>query len=110
VHARGPPGRLVARKTSTSGSCSIRLEDKHAFLLLQGVTDGWAAQRDWVLPDGGVDTEFLARSFGDSNVTATDTSRCLCAFAVFAPVQISVGVGYQVADWTWHQLKQAEPA
>jgi hypothetical protein len=75
-HARGPPGRLVARKTSIAGSCGIRLEDSHALLLLQGVTDGWAAQRDWVLPDGGVNMDFLARSFGDSNVMATDTSRC----------------------------------
>jgi hypothetical protein len=82
-HGRCLPGLLAARKTSSSGSCGVRLKDGHTLLLMQGVTDGWAAQRDWVLRDGGVNTEFLARSFGDSSVMATDTSRCLHAIASF---------------------------
>ena len=102
---------MAAGKTSSSGSSGIRLEGGHTLLLLQGVTDGWAAQRDWVLPDGGVNTEFLARSFGDSSVMATDTSRCLNAFASFgAPGIVGADTRHQTISWTWQYFHRAEPA
>ena len=103
-HYRHLCGLLAACRTVKAGRCCIRLDDKHTLLLLQGVTDGWAAQRDWVMPDGGVNTEFLDRSFGDSNVMATDTSRCLAAFASFlAPA--AIGADQPPTDsCTWHQL------
>lgn len=91
---------MAARKTRISGSSGIRLEDGHTLLLLQGVTDGWAAQRDWVLPDGGVNTDFLAHRFGDSHVMATDTSRCRNALASSrAPAVVGV-IGREMSSWT----------
>ncbi len=43
---------------------------------LQGITEGWPAQHDWVLADGGINLDFLDQHFGGSQVMATDTSRC----------------------------------
>ncbi len=47
----------------------------------QGVTEGWPAARDWVLPDGAVNVDFLEERFGDSIVTALDTARQAAANA-----------------------------
>lgn len=41
----------------------------------QGACEGWAAARDWVLPDGGVDLDFLEQRFRGALVTATDSAR-----------------------------------
>ena len=47
----------------------------------QGATEWWPAARDWVLPDGAVNVDFLEERFGDSIVTVVDTARRAAANA-----------------------------
>lgn len=42
---------------------------------VQGATEGWAAARDWVAADGGLDLDFLEQQFGAAQVLVTDTAR-----------------------------------
>ena len=42
---------------------------------LQGVTDDWRAQTDWVTADGGVNIDALDAAYGGARVTAVDAPR-----------------------------------
>ena len=54
----------------------------------QGVTEGWRACKDWVTPDGAVDLQRLAASFGDARIWATASGRC-CTGLPHLPMCIS---------------------
>ena len=47
---------------------------QHRPVILTGITDNWRATKDWVLPGGGVNVDFLEKHFGNSKVVATDTA------------------------------------
>ena len=43
---------------------------------MQGVSDGWAASRDWVDEAGSISLNFLAKHFGGAQICVTECSRC----------------------------------
>ncbi len=43
---------------------------------MQGVTQGWAASRDWVDEEGEISLSFLAERFGNAQIWATECTRC----------------------------------
>lgn len=45
-------------------------------VLIRGACSGWRALREWVAPDGGVNTRRLQQLAGGCSVAVTDTARC----------------------------------
>ncbi len=43
---------------------------------MQSVTEEWAAAKDWVTKEGGINLSFLAERFGNAQVWATECTRC----------------------------------
>lgn len=62
--------------TLLGAHCWFDMCTAHPRASVQGVAVDWRATRDWVLPDGGIDLDFLQRRFGAATVTVTDTARC----------------------------------
>ena len=42
---------------------------------MQGMTEGWAASKDWVDQGGGINLSFLAERFGTAQIWATECTR-----------------------------------